>query len=396
MQRRPTVRYTLLFFLEADPDVRALLYCTVRGISVSVSPSHAIVMSLTLLQRKKLHASIFGYLQTAEGGAMFSEAAEAFRREAGLTDDDCTKLVSEGALETKWKTKRQLEIDLIKVKEWVKGQVPCLPPLLGDTEVDDGSHPSGAGDPHGDHHPDHDHDVHGDDGAGGRGSVVGASAGGGGVAMPVHATGAGGGDSGGAIEMRPHSSGVGAGPGGSVAVGRLRRQCVEFTCTAFPRWGNCSRDVFGCDEHKLAGMVDLRRRNCEAPGCAKGAGFGIEGETMRFCSQHKVAGMVNLRGKRCEAPGCRRHPLYGHEGERRQFCKSHREEGMVYKVGNNCQRADCSRPARFGAVGEDARFCMEHKTDGMLDVHHRVCEEPHCKVTQAHWAALGLRQHIKL
>lgn len=303
-------------------------------------------MSLTVLQRKKLHASIFGYLVGAEGGA-FSDAAASFKAAAALTEED-SQLVTEGALEAKWKTKRQLEIDLVKVKEWAKGQVPCLPPLLGDTEVDDG-HPStgddGAEDA-GRHCPEA-----GGVGSGGGGSAV--------DAMPI--TGEGGRLGGGGIQ-------------------RLRRQCVEFTCASFPRWGNSSRDVFGCDEHKLEGMVDLRRRTCEAPGCGKGAGFGFEGDTMRYCSLHKEVGMVNLRGKRCEAPGCRRHPLYGHEGQRRRFCKSHREEGMVYKVGNNCQEAACARPARFGVVGDDAKFCMEHKSDGMVDIHHRVCQEPNCKV----------------
>lgn len=297
-------------------------------------------MSLTILQRKKLHASIFSYLAVAEGGA-FSDAAAAFKKAAALTEEDA-QLVAEGALEAKWKTKRQLEIDLVKVKEWARGQVPCLPPLLGDTEADDGHASTGE-------------DVPGRDCP--QVSVDGDTTA---VAGSV----------------------AGARGSGTSGAQRLRRQCVEFTCKAFPRWGNTSRDVFGCDEHKLEGMVDLRRRNCEAPGCGKGAGFGFEGHTMRFCSLHKEVGMVNLRGKRCEAQGCRRHPLYGHEGERRRFCKSHREQGMVYKVGNNCQESGCPRPARFAMTGEEARFCMEHKEDGMIDVHHRLCEEPNCKVNQ--------------
>lgn len=299
--------------------------------------SHA--MSLTVLQRKKLHASIFSYLAGAEGGA-FSDAAAAFKQAAALTEEDA-QLVAEGTLEAKWKTKRQLEIDLIKVKEWAKGQVPCLPPLLGDAEGNAGHDSAGDNDSERDCP---------------QSSVDGST---GVITIPV----AGG----------QSASGV---PGTQ----RLRRQCVEFTCTAFPRWGNSSRDVFGCDEHKLAGMVDLRRRNCEAAGCGKGAGFGFEGDTMRFCSLHKEIGMVNLRGKRCETPGCRRHPLYGHEGQRRQFCKSHRQHGMVYKVGNICQEDGCLRPARFAMTGKEAKLCMEHKLDGMIDVHHRLCEEPNCKV----------------
>lgn len=356
-------------------------------------------MSLTLLQRKKLHASIFGYLSTAEGGALFVEAAEAFRRESGLSEDDCTKLVSKGALETKWKTKRQLEIDLLKVKEWIKGQLPqctlhSLPPLLGDTELDDGSHPSTSGDDpstdHQQHYP-HPHEQHhhgaaeGDaqnaSEAGRPDSVAGTCSADGGKGGSMRSSSSSSGVAAGSNIAASPPSGVGSGVGGGGGAPRQRRRCVETTCSAFPRWGNCSRDVFGCDAHKLPGMVDLRRRNCESPGCSKSAGFGFEGgDTMRFCSVHKEPGMVNLRGKRCEAPGCRRHPLYGYEGERRQFCKTHREEGMVYKVGNNCQVPECSRQARFGDVGEEARFCMEHKKAGMMDVHHRLCEEPHCKV----------------
>ncbi|CAN0141375.1 unnamed protein product, partial [Ascophyllum nodosum] len=108
----------------------------------SLSRRHAgYRMSLTLLQRKELHAAIYSYLSGGsvepDGGGMFTEAAEVFRREAALTEED-THLVPDGALEAKWKTKRQLEIDLMKVKDWVKVQAPCLPPLLGDEEVDDG------------------------------------------------------------------------------------------------------------------------------------------------------------------------------------------------------------------------------------------------------------------
>lgn len=298
-------------------------------------------MSLTVLQRRKLHASIFSYLAEAEGGA-FSDAAAAFKKAAALTEEDA-QLVADGALEAKWKTKRQLEIDLLKVKEWAKGQVPYLPPLLGDTEADDG-HATSTG----------------EDGA----------------VRDCPQSSVDDGTTPGTTDVTsPGTSGAGTSQ-------RLRRQCVEFTCTAFPRWGNTSRDVFGCDEHKLAGMVDLRRRNCEALGCGKGAGFGFEGYTMRFCSSHKERGMVNLRGKRCEAPGCRRHPLYGHEGQRRRFCKSHREQGMVYKVGNTCKQEGCLRPARFAMAGEEAKLCMEHKLEGMIDVHHRLCEEPNCKVDE--------------
>ncbi|CAM9768986.1 unnamed protein product, partial [Laminaria digitata] len=104
-------------------------------------------MSLSIVQRKKLHAAIFGYLvgvgaEPGGGGGAFAETAEVFGREAALTDED-KELVAEGALEIKWKTKRQLEVDLMKVKEWAKSQVPCLPPLLGDEEVDDGHASSG-------------------------------------------------------------------------------------------------------------------------------------------------------------------------------------------------------------------------------------------------------------
>lgn len=304
-------------------------------------------MSLTALQRKKLHASIFSYLVGFEGGA-FAGTARVFKQEAALSDEDA-RLVAEGSLEAKWKTKRQLETDLLKVKEWARGQIPNLPPLLGDEAVDDGSQTSGGEEA-------------------GRNCATGPS--------PMNTVSANGLRK--ANRAQPHEQPHEQPP--PSAPPRLRRHCVEFTCTAFPRWGNCSRDVFGCDEHKLPGMVDLRRRTCEYAGCSKGAGFGYEGQTMRFCSSHKHAGMVNLRGKRCEAPGCRRHPLYGHEGQSRRFCKIHREEGMLYKVGSNCQDAGCSRPARYGHQGEEARFCGEHKSESMVDVQHRICELPGCKV----------------
>lgn len=49
----------------------------------------------------------------------------------------------------------------------------------------------------------------------------------------------------------------------------------------------------------------------------------------RFCARHKLPGMMDVRNRRCEEPGCTRQPSYGKEGQRRQFCFTHKRPGDV-------------------------------------------------------------------
>ena len=51
-----------------------------------------------------------------------------------------------------------------------------------------------------------------------------------------------------------------------------------------------------CGKHKLAGMVDLKSRRCEAQGCYRQPLYSSDGKVpARFCSAHKSADMVNVR-----------------------------------------------------------------------------------------------------
>jgi hypothetical protein len=46
-------------------------------------------------------------------------------------------------------------------------------------------------------------------------------------------------------------------------------------------------------------MVDVKHRRCEHQGCSKESAFDVEGSRIgRFCAQHKLDGMVNMRKRK--------------------------------------------------------------------------------------------------
>lgn len=56
----------------------------------------------------------------------------------------------------------------------------------------------------------------------------------------------------------------------------------------------------------------MPRTKCPRDGCGKEPSFGMAGSrTAQFCAQHAEDGMVNVRGKRCEHPGCSTRPAFG-------------------------------------------------------------------------------------
>lgn len=62
----------------------------------------------------------------------------------------------------------------------------------------------------------------------------------------------------------------------------------------------------------------------------------------RFCARHKLPGMMDVRNRRCEEPGCTRQPSYGMEGQRRQFCFTHKRAGDVDVKSTRCVSGVCA------------------------------------------------------
>lgn len=56
----------------------------------------------------------------------------------------------------------------------------------------------------------------------------------------------------------------------------------------------------------------MPRTKCPKENCGKEPSFGKPGSrTAQFCALHAESGMVNVRGKRCEYPGCNTRPAFG-------------------------------------------------------------------------------------
>jgi EsV-1-7 cysteine-rich motif len=60
--------------------------------------------------------------------------------------------------------------------------------------------------------------------------------------------------------------------------------------------------LFGCvfavhlQWAQLPGMIDVKNKRCEDPGCGKTPNFGEPGKRARFCSTHKLPNHVNVKG----------------------------------------------------------------------------------------------------
>lgn len=96
-----------------------------------------------------------------------------------------------------------------------------------------------------------------------------------------------------------------------------------------------------------------------------------------YCVKHKADGMVEVRDRRCQVPGCGKIPSYGASGKR-QVCRDHKEPGMTYAV-ITCENPQCNKNPSFAARGETRRrFCKRHAQPGMVNVYYKYCGVDHC------------------
>jgi hypothetical protein len=110
--------------------------------------------------------------------------------------------------------------------------------------------------------------------------------------------------------------------------------CAFDDCQKVPTFndpGLC--DPLYCAEHRPEGMICVRKQkqHCAHEGCSVYPSFNFEGSRgKRFCAAHKLIGMVEMKKRICEAPDCTLHASFNHPHlKKRRFCASHREPGMV-------------------------------------------------------------------
>ena len=170
---------------------------------------------------------------------------------------------------------------------------------------------------------------------------------------------------------------------------RMRLECENPGCSKEPAFnveGATTRRF--CATHKLAGMVNVKNKRCENPGCnSLSPVFNVEGATTgRFCTTHKLAGMVNVKSKRCENPGCNSlGPVFNVEGTTTgRFCATHKLAGMVDVKSKRCENPGCTTRASYGLPGHKASWCASHHPCGTMKHPTRKCTSAKCQEPATH------------
>ena len=107
--------------------------------------------------------------------------------------------------------------------------------------------------------------------------------------------------------------------------------------------------------------------------CNKNPSYNFEGETKRlYCNEHKLNGMINLRKSKCLE--CNKFSSYNYEGEKKGiYCFDHKLEGMINVKAPKCEK--CNKIPTFGLSKDSITHCIEHKTEEMSDFKHKMCEK---------------------
>jgi hypothetical protein len=128
-----------------------------------------------------------------------------------------------------------------------------------------------------------------------------------------------------------------------------------------------------CAAHRPEGMVNIRMRRCQYPGCQTSRSFGTT--TPVVCKEHAEEGMRNLLATMCWMDGCTVQASYGLPGTRPVSCQVHSTDEMVCVIGKGCQHPGCtSRSRYYDAPGGKGRFCTRHREPGMVDVMNPKCD----------------------
>src|SRR3989338_6074419 len=114
-------------------------------------------------------------------------------------------------------------------------------------------------------------------------------------------------------------------------------------------------------------MHNLRikpNRFCQSQNCMKRSSFGYANKLAMFCVSHKLEGMIDVKSKRCQFPGCITQPTYGEIGSKLAiFCVSHKLESMIDVKHKRCQFPGCITQPNYGLYHSPSITCAKHKLD---------------------------------
>lgn len=152
--------------------------------------------------------------------------------------------------------------------------------------------------------------------------------------------------------------------------------CLEEGCGKRPHCNYEGQTARYCSEHKLAGMIDVTKRQCIFVGCTSKPSYNFEREKKPiYCSKHALTDMVDIMTKKCLFEGCKVSANYNFEGfTKGLYCVTHKDDGMVDITINYYEDEDCEERAYYNYVGKTAViYCAKHKKDGMINVRVKSC-----------------------
>jgi hypothetical protein len=145
--------------------------------------------------------------------------------------------------------------------------------------------------------------------------------------------------------------------------------CLHEGCTNRAIYGMDSSCILYCKLHKSENMKYYASmyKKCSLAGCNKTALYNYEGEKNGiFCREHKLADMINVRRKTCKESGCNKAPSFNYKGSGSAiFCKEHKKEGMVNVTKKLCMESDCAKTTIYGEEGQ-RKYCKLHKKEDAL------------------------------
>ena len=115
-----------------------------------------------------------------------------------------------------------------------------------------------------------------------------------------------------------------------------------------------------CSKHKSVGMIDIKRKKCDHPGCTIRPSYNFEHESKgKFCAEHRDVNMINVTNKKCAYTGCIKQPTFNFEGEKKgKFCADHRDVNMINVTNKKCAYTGCIKQPTFSFEGEKKNFAQ--------------------------------------
>jgi len=144
-----------------------------------------------------------------------------------------------------------------------------------------------------------------------------------------------------------------------------RKICEEEQCTKTALFGIDKKQY--CGTHKKEGMVNLKKRKCNAKDCNTIPYFNFSTKKGGiYCNKHKKEGMINVYKLKCKQDNCNVYPSYGIK--KPEWCTVHKPLDAIKFRVKNCEEKDCHISASFNFEGLKPIYCSKHKKKGMINI----------------------------